>query len=156
MAQLSWWPLSSVCLLASLAGCDVFDAKLERRILDGGESAGPRDCDQHPDCADRGEGFACTLDGRCVPLASEHCEPVAGELGTNAIVLGSLFSLTGAQAQTNLPRAQSASLAIEEINSVGGVPGTGSTKRPLVLVQCDEVADLAAAAKHLIDELNVP
>jgi ABC-type branched-subunit amino acid transport system substrate-binding protein len=157
MAQLTWWPkLSGVCLVATLGGCDVFDADLERRILDGGESTGPRECEQHPDCADRGEGVACTPDGRCVALANEHCEPVVGELGANAIVLGSLFSLTGAQAQTNLPRAQSAALAIEEINEVGGVPGTGSAKRPLVLVQCDEVADLDSAATHLIKELKVP
>ncbi|MET0287272.1 MAG: ABC transporter substrate-binding protein [Polyangiales bacterium] len=155
MAQLSSC-LFGVCLVATLGGCDVFDANLERRLADAGESTGPRECDTHPDCADRGEGIACTPDGRCVPLANEHCEPVVGELGSNAIVLGTLFSLTGAQAQTNLPRAQSAALAIEEINAVGGVPGMGSTKRPLVLVQCDEIADLDSAAGHLINELKVP
>jgi ABC-type branched-subunit amino acid transport system substrate-binding protein len=155
MGQLNLPKLLGVCLVSALVSCDVFDADLERRLLDGGDSA-PRECDQHPDCAARGEGIACTRDGRCVPLANEHCAPVVGTLGTDAIVLGTLFSLTGAQAQTNLPRAQSAALAIEEINSVGGVPGKGSTKRPLVLVQCDEVADLDSAANHLINELRVP
>ncbi len=158
MAQLSSWPmLTGACLLATISGCDVFDANLERRIAAGDAgSAGPHECEQHPDCAYQGEDVACTPDFRCVPLANEQCAPVVGELGTNAIVLGSLFSLTGAQAQTNLPRAQSVALAIEEVNNVGGVPSEGSSKRPLVLVQCDEVADLDSAAGHLINDLKVP
>jgi ABC-type branched-subunit amino acid transport system substrate-binding protein len=138
-------------LLLAAAGCNVFDEELEKRLQG---SSGPRECTTHDDC--EGELTACTPDYRCVPLETEHCARTVGELTSNAIVLGSMFSTTGAQAATNIPRQQSAMLAIEEINAVGGVPGPGSSKRPLVLVSCDEVADLDAAAGHLIDELKVP
>ncbi|HEY6878971.1 MAG TPA: hypothetical protein VI299_13175 [Polyangiales bacterium] len=158
MAQLSSSPaakrLGTCLVLALLGACNVFDDDLEKRL--DGENGGPRECRTHPDCAVRGEEVACTSAGRCVPLRTDHCAPVVGKLGKDAIVLGSLFSLSGAQAQTNLPRAQSAALAVEEINAVGGVPGMGTSKRSLVLVQCDEVADLDAAAGHLINELKVP
>src|SRR5206468_1481011 len=70
---------------------------------------------------------------------------------------GSLFSTKGAQAATNLPRQQSAMLAVEEVNSIGGVPGATIEKsRPLVLVSCDESTNLLRAGGHLITELHVP
>jgi ABC-type branched-subunit amino acid transport system substrate-binding protein len=144
-----------VLIVVPLTGCNVFNDDLEKRL--DGQAGGPRECKAHADCQDPDGMTACTLDGRCVPLESEQCRLVAGDLeAPDAIVIGSLFSLTGAQAMTNLPRAQSVQLAVEELNAVGGVPGTGPATRPLVLVQCDEIADLDAAANHLVNELKVP
>lgn len=150
-----------LALLGTLVGCDVFDDSLERRIQSvdgGGASIKPLECKSHAQCADRPDGpTACVLpEGRCVKLKSEACPIVTGELAGDAIVLGSMFSVSGAQGATNVPRQQSAMLAIEAINNVGGVPGMGTTKRPLVLVSCDEAADLDGAAEHLIEDLKVP
>lgn len=93
----------------------------------------------------------------CVPLLSEDCTTVTGDYTEDDIVIiGSLFSVTGAQAATNLARQQSAALAIEQINEIGGVPGGGKKANELVMVSCDESVDLARATSHLIDDLQVP
>lgn len=122
------------------------------------------ECSTHRDCnpsaVDGNTAAICKKPaGRCVPLLSPDCRTVTGNYSDDrAIFIGSLFSLTGAQAGTNLPRQQSAMLAVEEINKVGGVPRgtTSADARPLVLVSCDESVDLMRAARHLVDELGVP
>jgi len=98
-------------------------------------------------------------EGRCVELLSPDCASITGDyLNDKAIVLGTLFSTKGAQAATNIPRQQSATLAVEEINAVGGIPAspTSGATRPLVVVSCDESTDLSRAATHLVTELHVP
>lgn len=94
----------------------------------------------------------------CVALLSEDCPTITGDYtDDHTIILGSLFSTTGAQAATNLARQQSAALAIEQINDQGGVPANGSSRSSkLVLVSCDESANLERAAGHLVSELEVP
>lgn len=144
----------------AVSGCNLFDDRLASRLEgDGGADRTPAECSTHADCRDADAGLsACVLPrGKCVPLASTECPTITGELTGDAIVLGSLFSVSGAQGATNLPRQQSAILAVEAINSVGGVPGPGSVTRPLVMVSCDEAAaGLDRAATHLINELKVP
>lgn len=98
-------------------------------------------------------------EGRCATLLSEDCTTITGDyLNDRAIILGSLFSTTGAQAATNIPRQQAAALAIEQINAVGGVPSgkTSADARPLVMVSCDESTNLVRAAEHLVKDLGVP
>ena len=156
--------LALLPLLGVLAACNVFDESLESRVVSAEAGAAtasiaPVECRTHAECAGRPNGpSACVKpEGRCVPLKSDVCPTITGDLSSDdAIVLGSLLSVSGAQAMTNLPRQQSVILAIEAINNVGGVPGMGTTKRPLVLVSCDEVADLSRASTHLINELKVP
>lgn len=146
-------------LACALAACNVFDDELEKRVAPQMVEVEPLECRTHQECpeVDQSPQACVQPEGRCVPLRSEHCQTITGDLASpDALVLGSLFSTTGAQAATNLPRQQSAMLAVETINSFGGVPGKGATKRPLVLVSCDEVADLQSAAAHLINELKVP
>jgi branched-chain amino acid transport system substrate-binding protein len=96
---------------------------------------------------------------RCVQLTSEDCTTVTGDYtDDSAIVIASLFSTTGAQATTNLHRQQAAIMAALEINAAGGIP-TGPTSaggRPLVMLSCDEAADLPRVAAHLIHDLRVP
>jgi ABC-type branched-subunit amino acid transport system substrate-binding protein len=95
--------------------------------------------------------------GRCVQLLSEDCDAVTGDYTSeDAIVIGSLFSTKGAQAATNLQRQQSAMLAVNQINDVGGVPSASGSPRELVLVSCDESTDLMRAGDHLVGELQVP
>jgi branched-chain amino acid transport system substrate-binding protein len=126
------------------------------------------ECETNAECTDRATAEAASgatvpavcvkPDGRCVILKSEDCDQITGDPSDDdAIIIGSLFSTKGAQAATNIQRQQSAMLAVNQINDVGGIPGTGpGTSRKLVLVSCDETTDLRRAGRHLVDELKVP
>jgi len=96
-------------------------------------------------------------EGKCVPLFTEDCDAVTGDPRQDGvIVLGSLFSTKGAQADTNIRRQQSAMLAVTEINSLGGIP-TPSGNRSVVMVSCNETAGAwKRSADHLVNELKVP
>ncbi len=95
--------------------------------------------------------------GHCVELLTDDCDTITGDYTSDdAVVIGSLFSTKGAQAATNIPRQQSAMLAVTQINDVGGLPSSTGTPRKLVLVSCDESTDLMRAGDHLVTELKVP
>jgi ABC-type branched-subunit amino acid transport system substrate-binding protein len=135
---------------------------------DSGTDAAKRECQTNQECTDRASAAAgnrtvaaaCIKpEYRCVQLLSEDCTTITGDyLDDEAIFVGSLFGLVGAQAATNLAREQSATLAIEEINRSGGVPAgtTSATSRPLVMVSCNTTANLVRAGTHLVNELHVP
>lgn len=128
------------------------------------------ECMTHVECTERltsesgsttpvpGACVGDSTEARCVPILSEDCTTITGDYtDDNMILLGSMFSTTGAQAATNLARQQSAALAVEQINELGGVPSNGSNRpRKLVLVSCDESVDLDRAASHLVEDLRVP
>ncbi|HEX7670643.1 MAG TPA: ABC transporter substrate-binding protein [Polyangiaceae bacterium] len=135
------------------------------------DAAAPPECTTNRECTDRetaaaGKGAdggvvaaVCVKpEGHCVRLLSEDCNAITGDyLDDRAILLGSLFSTKGAQGATNLPRQNSATLAVEEIDSAGGIPGaTSADSRPLVMVSCDESTLPLRAAGHLITDLHVP
>ena len=95
---------------------------------------------------------------KCVPLLSADCDTVTGDYtNDDAIIIGSMFSTSGAQQSINRARERSAILAVEEINMAGGIPSgaTSAGGRPLVMVSCDE-AHLLLAGGHLVNELHVP
>jgi branched-chain amino acid transport system substrate-binding protein len=94
----------------------------------------------------------------CVALPSVDCTTVTGDYSDDgAIVIGSLLATGGPQASTGLARQDSVILAVEEIAATGGIPGPmGTQPRPLVLLSCDEAADVLRAARHLVDDLHVP
>ena len=76
-------------------------------------------------------------EARCVELFSEDCTEVTGNYkDDDAIILGTLFSTVGAQRDMNLERQRSATLAADQINSLGGIPPatTGGNRHPLVMV----------------------
>ncbi len=113
-------------------------------------------CTTHKQCATADASMVCVPSvGRCADLRSVDCPTVTGEITDDAIVIASLFSTKGSQAATNLPRQNSAALAVEEVNGYGGVPA-GAAKRKLVMVSCDESTDLNRVSQHLIDNLKVP
>jgi branched-chain amino acid transport system substrate-binding protein len=95
---------------------------------------------------------------RCVNLLSEDCKTITGDYANDrAIVIGSLFAVQGTTATQNIPRQQSATLAVEEINSIGGIPSSeAGNAHPLVMVSCDTSVDLVRAATHLATDLKVP
>ena len=98
---------------------------------------------------------AICLEGNCVTLTSEDCTAVTGDYENDkAIVIGSLFAIQGTTATQNIPRLQSAQLAIEEVNAAGGIPtGTAGSSRPLVMVSCNTSVDLVRAATHLTSDV---
>jgi ABC-type branched-subunit amino acid transport system substrate-binding protein len=97
--------------------------------------------------------------GKCAELYSVDCQRITGieyYLDDNAVLLGTLFTTSGAQGATNLQRQQSATLAFEEINTKGGLPPQtpGGPRRPIVAVSCNET-NATRAATHLVDDLHV-
>ncbi|HET8932323.1 MAG TPA: ABC transporter substrate-binding protein [Polyangiales bacterium] len=150
---------------AALGGCDRALGLSEYKISPSVPAAdgGMLTCLEHTDCqavaaADSGALVAdhCQA-GRCVALRSLDCETVTGPANDKrALLIGSLFSTSGAQRETNMARQQSAMLAVEEINAAGGVrfPAVDDL-RPLAMVSCDAGRDLSRAARHLISELGV-
>jgi branched-chain amino acid transport system substrate-binding protein len=155
------------------------DATPETEAGAGGEGGeGPQgDCTTNQECTDRlsqeamgeagGTGAPVVIPAacvktpipHCVKLLSEDCDGITGDYADNhAIFVGSLFSTKGTTAATNLPRQQSAALAIEQINAAGGVPAgsTSANPRPLVMISCDESTNLVRAATHLVEDLHVP
>lgn len=139
-------------------GCMVFDEELHNMQPVG-------ECTTHAECTERlsragtDVPAACVQQpvAHCVPLLSEDCTVVTGNhLSERAIFIGSLLSTTGSQGSTNLARQESAALAVEQVNASGGVPSATGEPRPLVLVSCDEAANLTRSAQHLISELRVP
>jgi len=151
----------------------------------GGETGPPPECTTNQECTDRAtaagplpgdagdagpigvdkDGIAPSVcvkpAGKCARLLSEDCRGLIGDYkNDDAIVLATLFTLSGATAATNVPREQSALLAAEEINSsLGGSgipPAKGSVRqRPLVVVSCDESKNLERVGKHLVEDLQV-
>jgi ABC-type branched-subunit amino acid transport system substrate-binding protein len=116
-------------------------------------------------------GVCVQPEAKCVQLESEDCTTTpAGRVAVtgnymespvivpdNAVLIASLLATTGPQAATNLARERSARMAVEEINTSGGIlqstnPGDA---RKLVMLSCDENADLVRVSKHLINDLHV-
>ena len=169
-----------VLALAALEGCNVIVGlnNLTEQALPSDAGASAETCTSNQACtssatlaASGGPTDASTLDaqgtvpsvcvhstGTCAPLLSDDCLTVTGDyLNDRAIVVGSLFAVRGATATQNIPRQQSAAMAIEEINLVGGIPTSAAgNSRPLVMVSCDTSANLLQAASHLVDDLHVP
>jgi branched-chain amino acid transport system substrate-binding protein len=150
-------------------------------VVDAGPDNYVGECTTNVECTDRataaamdagtlpddaGDGGARVMpaiclkpEARCVELFSEDCHEVTGDYkNDDAIILGTLFSVTGDQAATNLQRQHSATLAAEEINNVGGIPAAAGSAnpRPMVMVSCDEASSPLRAAGHLVNDLHVP
>jgi ABC-type branched-subunit amino acid transport system substrate-binding protein len=152
--------VKKTAMLAVLASCTVFDHELAPI-----EKA---DCQTNAECTTRMSTTAPTPAicvqpaGHCVALTSEDCTVVTGDYTDDrAVVVASLLSTTGAQAATNIPRQQAAVMAVEEINSSnasGGIlqSSTPGDARKMVMVSCDEAANLPRAATHLITDLHLP
>jgi ABC-type branched-subunit amino acid transport system substrate-binding protein len=122
------------------------------------------DCATNDECSTRlSAPGVCVQDpvGHCVQLTSEDCSVVTGDYRDDrAVLIASLLSTTGAQSATNLPRQQAAIMAVEEINASNASGGilqslTPGDTRKLVMVSCDEVADLPRVATHLVTDLKV-
>lgn len=161
----------AAAIVAFVSACTVFDKPIEAPL-------GPV-CATNRDCTEQlGMPAICVPDTapRCAALLSDDCysipvtyksaanvdttdmlPAITGDyMADNAIVIGALFTVTGNQASANVPRNYAAIMAVGEINGSGGIPGPGTTHRPLVLLTCDAQVDPLRAARHLAIDLRVP
>jgi ABC-type branched-subunit amino acid transport system substrate-binding protein len=147
----------TLCGCAGILGIE--DRVLDASVApddDGGTDAGVIGCTTHAQCAAPDASMVCIVDEhRCAELRSDDCPTITGTIENGSVVVASLLSTKGTQANTNLPRQNSAALAVEEINNYGGVP-IGGARRKVVLISCDESTNLTRVSNHLIDDLKVP
>lgn len=144
--------------VAAGSGCTVFDHELTANSMAG--------CTTNTECTSMMSTGGTTVPAvcvhdsapHCVQLKSQDCVSITGDpTDDNAVLIASLLSTTGAQSATNISRQQAAMLAVQEINSSGGIlqssaPGDA---RKLVMVSCDEFANFPRVTTHLISELHV-
>ena len=166
-------------VLASTGGCSVVigldKLSMQNTASNTSDSATPASgCKTNAECTDQATADAAGTDagavdgkvpaiclkdvGHCAPLLSTDCATVTGDyLNDRAVVIGSLFAIHGTTATQNIPRQQSATLAVEEINAAGGLPSTTiGVGLPLVMVSCDTTGSLVRAATHLVSDIKVP
>ena len=120
----------------------------------------PGQCRSSADCA---AGAMCNRSSRiCASLESSDCSLVlsgASDLARDdTVVLGALLPLTGPDPSSGIAMRKSLELAWQEFADSGGLPSAtpGAPSRPVVLVACDESANAARAAHHLVADLGVP
>jgi len=134
----------------------------ETKICEPGAAAG--ECTTAEECeASSGKPSICSAEKKCVTLTTEDCAQVLGDYkNPNAIVIGFLGPLVGADASTGLPIHNGAKLALHEIETqaVGLPGGPNNAPRPIVMVCCDDLSapesDPLRAAKHLVNDVKVP
>ena len=126
-------------------------------------AASPRRCASNAECAgaNDGEPSLCRKDdGQCVALASIDCRVHAqpGEIENDATIwIGTMFPLTGPEAEPfGIASSNAAELARRDFAEVAhGLPSAGGARRPIGIVACDDGADYARAARHLVDDVRV-
>ncbi len=125
--------------------------------------AAARECNANAECASRGAFFVCNkAKGACASLKSKECATVEGDYTDDAaFVIGSILPTAGSDKDTGRAMENSIRLAIGDfLDSSNGLPLLpGSTKRPFVLVGCNDNSDSdtsVAAARHLVDDVGVP
>lgn len=156
--------LGSLCLLAS-AACNSVTGLNDFSVGTGSTSQAM--CTTNADCVDEGnalgaggEGADVSIcvksSGTCAKVQSVDCDHVTGDVTDDrAIIVGTLFATKGQQGTLNTQRQQSAQLAVEEINAVGGVPTPSGNPRKIALVSCDVGTNLVRASEHLVKDLKV-
>jgi ABC-type branched-subunit amino acid transport system substrate-binding protein len=125
-------------------------------------SAPPR-CTSPLDCAAHvGRPWCRASDGACVALASEDCRTLAepGDLANPRTVwLGVMLPLEGEDAAVfGASNLQAIDLARKDfVNIMSGITSdVNAVAPPIGVVACDDSAAPQRAARHLVDDLDVP
>ncbi len=136
---------------------------------DGGDNDAPDQsgCTSNKECIERNgnQPYMCRkADKRCVSLLSKTCDRIyaqKADLESDEAVYVGFMSVgrTGNTASVGLQEEAGAELAQREIaRGTAGLPpsSAGRSRRPLVLISCDELADSPESVAYLVDELRVP
>jgi len=128
-----------------------------------------RVCEQPPcatnaDCAAAivGEPSICRKDHTCVKLFSEDCKTLLADgaevLDDNTVWFGTMFPTVGAYASLGIPLRNGVEIARRDFKKINGLPPLGSDKprRPYAFVACNDGENPERAAKHLVNDLQVP
>jgi branched-chain amino acid transport system substrate-binding protein len=119
----------------------------------GGECATNRDCLRRP-----GSPAALCRQRTCVPIASDDCRVLAeaSDLENDRTIwFGAMFPLKGDDAAAfGTSNAQAVDLARQDFVQMRG--GFTGPVRPIGVVSCDDSADAARAARHLVLDLRLP
>lgn len=167
-----------LCALGSAAlmawpGCSlIVDTKADQCASDddcasfgGGTCTGGicSPCSSNDDCKVRGPFYICNkTTGSCASLKSKECTTVDGDYTNDAaFLIGSLLPTAGSDKDTGRAMQNSIRLALGDfLDASNGLPLLpGSTKRPFVVVGCNDNSDSdtgVVAAKHLVADLGVP
>ncbi len=121
-------------------------------------------CASNADCSGANDGAPALChkdDGRCVALESIDCKIHAqpGDVANDGTIwIGTMFPRTGpGAAPFGIAGANAVELARRDFAEVArGIPSAGGARRPIGVVACDDSADTARAARHLVDDLRVP
>lgn len=122
------------------------------------QNHGARACRVNADCVTEPGAVCVKATGACEVLTTTECPRVYGDATNDgAVFVGTILHTAGGDEQS-LERA--AVLAAEELDAPapgGGLPPAtpGGAARPLVVVSCDEGADVLPAARHLVEDLRV-
>ncbi|WP_433931470.1 ABC transporter substrate-binding protein [Sorangium cellulosum] len=93
-------------------------------------------------------GLASLFSAACSPAAPDHPEEPAPDHPENAVVLGSLLTLSGSGSDIGRNLGQAMSLAVEHVNAAGGIDG-----RPLDIVSRDSHAGSERGFEELLELL---
>ncbi len=134
-------------------------------VCDGRSCVTPESlgCTTNLQCIQRngGQPYICRKnERRCIALTSEDCTGVAPRTAIendNVVLIASLQPTIGPDQSTGMTTQNSVELAINEFEQYAkGLPGSGTARRPLAVVQCNDAADEIRAAKHLVEQVRVP
>lgn len=118
-------------------------------------------CQTNAECVKRAsdEPARCRpSDHQCVKLRTPECPVVYGKVSSpNAVYFGAFATLDRAVPEDN-SIAWAHELAIDELSgdNIGGLPGPNKTRRPLVMVLCDNSSSVTPGLDHLIRQVEVP
>ncbi len=162
----------SFASLLALVGCtslldlNAYSVSSNAGAADAGEAA---TCSTNADCVKKlGDFSICRkADLTCTKLLSPDCPQVIGDWkNDNAVILGSILPIVGADKPGGIPLLNSIALAVDDFTSgANGLPPAvgSSSRRPIVVVACseesDELNDAEApvrSARHLVDDVRVP
>jgi ABC-type branched-subunit amino acid transport system substrate-binding protein len=154
----------ALAVVASAAVSIVVVRSRARAVGKAAEVTPPTGCASNAACSIAlGHPAACRRrDGACIAVESDECKLFAepGELESGrALVVGAMFPLSGPQAKPiGEPSMRAVDLARRDFVEVArGLPSSSgeSQPRPVVVVGCDDTADSAKVARHLVTDLEV-